>query len=94
VLLKLFPDLCLSVGSCNDFTKGKQMNAITVPVIFCDCEMWSLYVETSYKMSENKVPMTNYGPKNKDMGGHYVILHIQQLCDLYRKSATVMTAKL
>jgi hypothetical protein len=51
-------------------------------------------METNYNMSENKVPMTNYGPKKKDMGGYYMILHTHQLCELYRKSATVMTAKL
>ena len=74
---------CLPV--CYPKIKNSDIRTIILPVVFCECETWSLTLreERRLGMFENRVLRRVFGPKRDGVVGEWRKLHNEELNDLY-----------
>ena len=86
-----------SVLEYNNTTKNLKIeiyNIITLPVVLCGCEAWSLTLreECRLRVLENRIPRRIFGPKRDD-NAEWRRLHNEELHSLYRSPNIVRVIK-
>jgi hypothetical protein len=65
--------------------KIKICKTITLPVVLCECETWSLTLREDHRLRvfENRVLRRIFGPKRDEVTGGWRKLHNEELHGLY-----------
>ena len=86
--------VCVCVCARAKNLKIKIYRTITLPVVLCGCETWSLTLreERRLRVFENRV-LKVFGPKRDEVTGEWRNLHNEELNDLYSLPSIVREVK-